>query len=182
MSVAASKAMTVPEFLAWVEGESERYELVDGEPVAMAPERARHNLVKSNVLVALRAALEGSGCTVFGDGMTVVVDEHTAYEPDAVVTCQSAVDLDATTVPEPVIVVEVLSPSSESVDSGRKLADYLSVDAVRHYLVLDPTKRVLMHHRREQGDEVTTRIWRTGVVELWSPAARLEVEALFEGA
>ena len=69
--------MTVPEFLAWAANQPRgRYELVRGEVVAMAPERARHNLVKAAVFRALRDAVARAGvpCTVFTDGMTVVTD------------------------------------------------------------------------------------------------------------
>ncbi|MEM1035076.1 MAG: Uma2 family endonuclease [Myxococcota bacterium] len=168
------------EFDAWRVERPGRWELVGGVPVAMAPERARHNLVKSDVLIALRRALEDGGCTVFGDGMTVVVDETTAYEPDAVVCAGGPVDLDATVVDAPTIVVEVLSPSSESNDSGRKLADYLSLRSVRHYLVVNPVRGVVTHHRRDDDGNVHTAIHRgDGVVGFDEPRARIAVSEVF---
>ncbi|MEM9696511.1 MAG: Uma2 family endonuclease [Myxococcota bacterium] len=172
--------MTVPEFFRWVENREARFELVRGVPVAMAPERARHNLVKSNLLIALRNAWASSGCTVFGDGMTVVIDEQTAYEPDAVVRCAQPLDLDATVVGHPELVVEVLSPSSKSVDSGAKLADYLSLPSVRHYLLADPTRKLVVHHRRGDADNVSTTIVRTGALEL-DEGRVIEVDEIFAG-
>jgi Uma2 family endonuclease len=81
--------MTVDEFLAWLEEGSEgvRYELVAGEVVAMAPERAAHARRKAQVWLALRDGIEAAGlpCEALPDGMTIKVDEHTTYEPDAVV-------------------------------------------------------------------------------------------------
>ena len=68
--------MTVAEFLTWASAQVRgRYELVRGEVVAMAPERAQHNLVKLEVVLALRNAVKRAGlpCTVFTDGMTVVI-------------------------------------------------------------------------------------------------------------
>ena len=77
--------MTVDEFLAWLdEGpEGMRHELVAGEVVAMAPERAGHARRKAEVWLALRDAIKAAGltCEALPDGMTIKIDEHTAYEP-----------------------------------------------------------------------------------------------------
>jgi Uma2 family endonuclease len=80
--------MNVQEFLVWAAAQPHgRYELVRGEIVAMAPERARHNLVKAAVFRALSDAVTRVGlpCTVFTDGMTVVIDNEHSREPDAAV-------------------------------------------------------------------------------------------------
>jgi len=73
MSTAAPKLMTVDEFLHWSEGREGRFELVDGRPIAMAPERAAHLLTKGEAFAALRRAVERAGlpCSVFPDGATV---------------------------------------------------------------------------------------------------------------
>src|SRR5690242_2673823 len=126
------------EFRRWVEQQDgRRYELVDGEPVAMSPERAVHVRVKANVHAELRAALRGHGgdCEAFADGMTVEIDETNDYEPDALVNCGPRIDSDSTVAPNPVIVVEVLSPGNKSTDTGVKLDGYLSVPSVVHYLI-----------------------------------------------
>ena len=86
--------MTVPEFLVWAAAQPRgRYELVRGEVVAMAPERVRHNLVKLAVARSLSAAVARAGlpCTVFTDGMTVVIDNETSREPDAAVQCNVSI-------------------------------------------------------------------------------------------
>jgi Uma2 family endonuclease len=69
------RRMTVAEFLAWASSQVRgRYELVRGEVLAVAPERAQHNVMKLEAALALRSAVKRSGlpCTVFTDGMTVV--------------------------------------------------------------------------------------------------------------
>src|SRR5262245_35270267 len=84
------RRMTIADFLAGARGQPpRRYELVRGEVVQMAPERVLHNIVKAEVYVALRDAVRRAGlpCTVFGDGMTVVIDDEYAREPDAAVQC-----------------------------------------------------------------------------------------------
>ena len=121
--------MTVDEFLAWAEGRPGRHELVDGEVYAMSPERARHAETKAAVYTALSQAIRsaGSPCRVLPDGMTVRVSEQTAYEPDALVYCGARLAADAVEVPNPIIVVEVLSPSTGPHDTGAKLAGYFQV-------------------------------------------------------
>ncbi len=80
MNLTDRSAMTATEFLQWTDSlpEGDRYELVAGEPIAMAPERNRHNLVKVDCCFSLRQAIRAAklGCTVLGDGATVRIDEN----------------------------------------------------------------------------------------------------------
>ena len=89
MSQVPSPRMNVDEFLVWAEGQPGRYELVDGEVIAIAPERVRHAQVKFAAQTALVRAIENAGlpCWMLPDGMTVRIDASTAYEPDALVYC-----------------------------------------------------------------------------------------------
>lgn len=173
--------MNVDEFLTWAEGRPGRYELVDGEVFAMSPERVRHGLVKYAAQTALNRAIETAGlpCHMMPDGMTVRIDEATTFEPDALVYCGPRIDLDAIEVPNPVVVVEVLSPGTRSVDSGTKLIGYFQVASLCHYLILDPVKRLLIHHRRGQGSSVETHIVSDGVLDLTPPGLQIAVADLF---
>jgi Uma2 family endonuclease len=96
---------------------------VDGEVIAMAPERAVHAERKLEIAVALRQAIRAAGlpCQVYPDGMTIEVDESD-FEPDAVVRCGDRPDDNRVDVPDPLIIAEVLSPSIRHVDLTRKLA------------------------------------------------------------
>ncbi len=93
---------------------SGRFELLCGEVVAMSPERAGHARVKKHVLNAFDAALAaaGLGCEAFADGMAVRIDESTVYEPDAMIRCGAMVPSATVFLEDPVVVVEVVSPSS----------------------------------------------------------------------
>ena len=172
---------TVDEFLRWAEGRPGRYELVAGEVVAMAPERAQHARVKGNAYLALRLAVERAGlpCEVFPDGMTVRVDAQTAFEPDALLRCGEPLPPDAVEVPDPLVVVEVISPGSQTVDTGLKLEGYFRLPSVRHYLVVEPEKRFVVHHERTVGDEIRTRILHGGRLHLDPPGIEIEVESFF---
>jgi Uma2 family endonuclease len=177
--------MNVEEFLAWSETQSRgNYELIDGEVIAMSPERARHNLVKLAVAVALRNAVREAAlvCTVFTDGVAVRIDNQNTREPDASVQCGVDVDLDSAFITTPIIVVEVASPSSERLDTERKLVDYFSVVSISHYLIVLPLQALVIHHRRNDAGSIDTSIVRDGVIILTPPGITVPVAALLEGA
>ena len=79
----------------------------------------------------------------------------------------------------PIVVVEVLSPSTAAIDHGRKLSGYFSLPSVEHYLILDPERRVVIHHKRGQGDAIETRVLSEGSAKLDPPGFAVAVEALF---
>ena len=80
--------------------------------------------------------------------MTVRISARTAFEPDALVVCPSRLDLHTMEIPNPIVVVEVLSPSTAADDHGVKLDGYFSLQSVEHYLIIDPDRRVMIHHKR----------------------------------
>jgi Uma2 family endonuclease len=173
--------MTVPEFLAWAAAQPRgRYELVRGQVVAMAPERARHNLVKAAVFRALEDGVKRAGlsCTVFTDGMTVVIDNEHSREPDAAIQCGVATNLDSTILEAPLIVVEITSPSSERDDTGDKLVEYFSVLSIQHYLIVNPAKKVVVRHARGEDGGIATRILSTGQLDLAPPGMTVPVREL----
>ena len=126
MTEAARARMTSAAFIAWAmqRPRGERWELVAGTPVAMAPERSAHALAKGMVFRRLAEAIEAAGlpCTAYPDGMAVTIDDATTYEPDALVRCGPPLPGDAVTITDPVIVVEVLSPSTRAVIAHPGLA------------------------------------------------------------
>jgi Uma2 family endonuclease len=182
MTIALPKQrMKVPEFLAWAEAQPQgRYELVNGEVVVMSPEQVRHNLVKLAVARALGDAVKRANlpCTVFTDGVGVVINENTVREPDASVQCGGELNLDSMTLDAPLIVVEVASPSSERQDTNAKLVEYFSVKSIRHYLVVLPEQAVVVHYRRKDGGAIDTRIGREGAIDLTPPGMSVPVADL----
>lgn len=142
--------MNADDYLAWALDRDGRYELVDGEVVAQASERVAHARTKLRAVRALEDAARraGLGCEAFGDGMAVRVSEDSVYEPDAQLCCGPPLGDDDVVVLDPLVVVEVRSPSTGPADAGFKLAGYFSIASVRHYLLLDPKRRLVIHHRR----------------------------------
>jgi Uma2 family endonuclease len=182
MTIALPKQrMKVPQFLAWAEAQPQgRYELVNGEVVAMAPERVRHNLVKAAVYRALDNAVRAARlpCTVFTDGVGIVINENTVREPDASVQCGGELNLDSMTLDAPLIVVEVASPSSERHDTHAKLIEYFSVGSIRHYLIVLPEQSVVVHYRHNDGGAIDTHIGREGAIDLAPPGMSVPVADL----
>ena len=179
--------MTSDEFIAWVmEGpDAGRCELVDGEVVAMAPERLAHARVKARVLRALEDAIAGRAlpCEALPDGVSVEIDAATVYEPDALLRCGEPLDGETAKVVDPVVVVEVRSPSTAGRDAGVKLGDYFRIPSVRHYLILDTRRRTVVHHARgAEPGKIETRVLRDGVLRLDPPSIELDIARLFPAA
>ena len=149
----------------------------------MSPERIEHARIKSRVWAALDRAIREVDlpCEALPDGVTVEVDADTDYEPDAVVNCGPLAPGDAIAATNPVIVVEVLSPSTQSVDVTEKLADYFRVPAIQHYLVFRPRRREVIWHRRA-GAEIITRVINGGSIVLDPPGITIDLADIYLAA
>jgi Uma2 family endonuclease len=167
---------TLQEFETWHARQPERWEFIDGRPRLMAPATIKHSIIKAQAFAALHNALAGTPCRALVDGPQILTDEISAI-PDVVVTC-SALDLSTPVIREPVIIVEVMSPSSEVDDVGRKWFRYRKIPSLRHYLVLSQDERVAQVHSRA-GDLWRERFVSTGTIELDDPPVRLEIEAIY---
>jgi Uma2 family endonuclease len=175
--------MNANEYLAWAQEHPGRYELRDGEVVTRSPEGAGHATIKYAVQTALLAGIRVRGlpCHMLPDGMTVRVDEITAYEPDALVYCGTKLSASDIEVPAPIIVVEVLSPSTRRIDASAKLAGYFRVPSVTHYLIVDPNKPLVLHHARGGEDTILTHIVTQGTIELDPPGLAVALADIYAG-
>jgi len=183
MTAAAKSRMSVDEYLAWAQANPGRYELSNGEVIAMSPEGAGHAAVKYAVQTALLAGIRAHGlpCHMLPDGMTVRIDETTAYEPDALVYCGKKLAPSALEVPAPIVVVEVLSPSTRRIDASAKLAGYFRLPSVAHHLIVDPAKPLVVHHARGSDDMILTRVVTQGMIGLDPPGLSIAVADIYAG-
>jgi Uma2 family endonuclease len=181
MTAIPKTRMTVDDYLAWAVDHPGRYELLDGAVVAMSPEGAGHAETKAAVHAALLAGIRARGlaCYALPDGMTVRINDVTAYEPDALVYCGPKLSPAAIEVPHPVIVVEVLSPSTRHIDLSVKLADYFRLESIVHYLIVDPEKPRIVHHARATGDTILTRIASEGRINLDPPGIEIAMGDIY---
>lgn len=166
------------EYRRWAEAQPRgRYERIEGGVVAMAPERVAHVEVKAAVWLALRQAVAAASvpCRALPDGATVEIGDGTDYEPDALVYCGERAAGDAVAVPNPVIVVEVLSPGTASTDTGAKLADYFRVPSIQHYLIVRADRPAVIHHRRGEAGRIETTLLSEGRIVLDPPGIAVNV-------
>ncbi len=182
MNVMATPKMTVDEFLAWAEGRPGKYELFGGVVQQMSPERADHVRVKASVWLALRLAVRRAklNCEALTDGMTVRIDPHKAFVPDVVLHCEESLAGESIEISKPVIVVEVLSPSTASADASSKLSSYFLLPSIQHYLIVAPEDRTVVHHRRTIGEVIETRVIREGALALDPPGVSINIVDFFE--
>ena len=146
----------------------------------MSPEGAGHAKLKFAVQSALAAGIRARGlpCHMLPDGMTVRVDARTTYEPDALVYCGAEADPSSVEIPNPVILVEVLSRSTRHIDTSVKLPAYFRVPSVMHYLVIDLSEPLIVHCRRGTGD-IQTRVVREGTITLDPPGLVIAVADVY---
>jgi Uma2 family endonuclease len=172
--------LTRREFRDWAVTQTGRYERVAGEPVAMSPERVEHIRVESRVWAALDRAIQRAGldCEALGDGLTIEVVDDTDYEPHAVVNCGPKLPPNATAASNPAIVVEVLSPSTQSIDSSDKLADYFRVPSIQHYPIVRAKRREIIHPSRA-GSDIVARVVNIGKVVLNPPGIEIDLAEVY---
>jgi Uma2 family endonuclease len=176
--------MTRAAYRAWSEGRPGRYERIQGVVVAMAPERVGHNLAKANTWRSLREAILRADLPyqVFTDGMTLEIGDSD-YEPDCVVRCgDQSLPGDVIAVPDPLIVAEVLSPSTSGVDRAWKLGEYFRLPSLRHYLIVWPDQPRVVHHRRgDAGSDIETHMLTSGPLALDPPGIAIALEDIYSG-
>ena len=180
--------LTVDEFLAWAvrqpkEGRG-KLELVDGVVVMQQSERLVHGEIKFGLGVALKAAVDRARkpCFVIPDSAHVRISKSKSYQPDGLMYCGKRADPDVLEIEAPMLVYEVLSPDSISRDHGEKLEGYFTLPSLQHYLIVDPDRRVIIHHRRGNDDEIITRIRKSGTLKLEPPGIEIAVADVFERA
>jgi len=125
------------EYFALEEKSPVRHEFFAGEVFAMAPQSIAHNTIAQNVTFACRQALRGQKCRVLMEGVQLTVEHHQHYTyPDIMVSCDARDQHESRRLHHPVLIVEVLSPSTEAYDRGLKFNQYKKLPSLRHYLLV----------------------------------------------
>ncbi len=131
--------MSVDEFLAWEPGDGRAWQLVDGEPQAMAPASIPHGILQTRLALLLQTQFDaqGSHCVaVTAPGVTPHVQaSHNMRVPDLAVTC-SPEDLEGSGMTAPVLVVEILSPNNQR-ETWANVWTYATIPSVQEILVLN---------------------------------------------
>jgi Uma2 family endonuclease len=168
------KPWTQQQFFAWAGHQEGRYEFDGFRPVAMNGGTADHGLITQNVIAALRARLRGGGCRPMGPDNGIETLGAAVRYPDAFVTC-SMFDGSALLIPGPVVVFEVLSPTSGRTDRIVKVREYAAIPSVMRYVMLEFTSAGLQVLERTNAGEPWRATALTGEDTLRMPEIGIEV-------
>jgi Uma2 family endonuclease len=141
--------ISIAEYLDGEQRSDIRHEYLAGRVYAMVGAGEKHNLIAGNLFFHLRAAARGKECGVFISDMKVRVAQNDAfYYPDVMVTCD-AQDTEPLHKHTPCLIVEVLSPATESIDRREKLTAYRMLPSLRYYLLASQNQRRVEIYRRD---------------------------------
>ncbi len=166
--------------------EDGRAEFLDGEIVMMAGATRQQNRLTRNILTALDRRLGDGPCEALATDIKVRAESANSYTyPDVVVTCREGEfeDEEEDVLTNPVAIFEVLSPSTRSRVRGDKFAYYRTIPSLRHYLLVEPDKR-LVDHYASQGEDVwlLTTLRGGDVLRLDPPGVELPLDEIYRRA
>src|SRR5436305_10990090 len=159
-----------------------RYEYIDGVVTVLAGGTTNHSRISVNVVSLLQAALRGSPCEVFNSDLRVSISSTRYLLPDASVSCDPG-DLQGENdiIYSPCVIVEVLSPSTEATDRGKKSRYYQSCPSIQEYVLISTQEQAVDVYRRASGNLWTLHPFGPGdEVVLKSIDFSLLLEALYE--
>ena len=158
-----------------------KHEYVAGELYALAGASDRHNLIAGNILARLWNAARGGACQVYGSDMRLRVGDEAVYYPDVQVVCDPT-DTEEQYTSSPCVVVEVLSPSTETIDKREKLLAYRRIATLQAYIIIyRDQKRVKRHWRDQNGAWWDAEVQDQGRVIFPSPELTLTLDEIYEG-
>ncbi len=141
---------SVESYLEFLDKSEFSFEYVNGYLRAMSAPTVRHNLVASNALIAFGTKLKGSMCRAFNSDSMVRIRRGAStwlYYPDASIICESNGQTERFQ-DQPNVVVEVLSPSTRAIDLDEKVNNYLTIESLQMYLILEQHEPYVVLFRR----------------------------------
>jgi Uma2 family endonuclease len=187
MSVRPKRYLTPEEYLEIERAAPFKSEYYAGEVFAMAGASPEHNEIMINLSMSLAPQVRRTGCKLFVADMRVHVPETDFFAyPDGIVVCNpDYADSPKDTLLNPLVIVEILSPSTEAYDRGTKFAFYRKLPSLKYYLLVSQeTQRVELFSKNEQGDWVLSEYaGNDAVILIQSPdfALRIPLSEVYEG-
>ena len=184
MTQPAKKYYTAEEYLALEETAEYKSEYYQGEIFAMAGGSVNHNRIARNVLTALTQAFEGKPCEAFGSDMKVMIKKNVDYTyPDVAVVC-GKIEFDGNrtdTITNPVVIVEMLSPSTRSYDRKEKFRRYRKIKTLQDYVLIDQDSVLIEYYHKLALNEWRLKTYEDldGVVELKAVEVSLIIERIY---
>jgi Uma2 family endonuclease len=173
------------EYLDYERKSDEKHEFVDGVVYAMTGASERHNLVVTNVVASLHGQLRKRPCRVYPSDMRVKIPDTGTYTyPDISIVCEPPrfEDDRHDTLLNPVVIIEVLSPSTERYDRGKKFQHYRMLDSLQEYLLVAQDELHIEHYRRQADNQwlLTDTTHTDAAVELPVIACVLALADVYE--
>lgn len=142
--------MTIEQYLAMDRASDTKYEYLDGEAVAMSGGSVNHSRLAGNLFFLLAQALGTKGpCIPYNSDIRVLVAKRQYVYPDLTVSCdENDHQGEHDTLHSPCLIVEVISPSTEAIDRGRKLNWYRNHPSVQEYLLINTRMQLIEMYRR----------------------------------
>ena len=158
---------TAESYLAFERAAETKHEFISGEIVAMAGAMREHNLLTGNTARRLGNQLEGKTCETYSNDMRVHTTMKNYVYPDVVVVCGKPhfADKVLDTLLNPVVVVEVLSHSSEARDRGEKFFNYRAIGSVQNILFISQREMRVEHYVRQP--DSTWRLFDLSAADEW---------------
>ena len=179
MSVALRKPMTVEEFLDWENQQELKHEFDGFGPVAMTGVTQEHALIQANLLRHLGNRLNGGPCRVVGSDLKVSVAGRIRY-PDAFVFC-NPLPHGTRVVAEPVVVFEILSPSTAETDHDDKNREYRDTSSILRYVILEQNRQGVTVFTRTGGDWVGRLADGDAVLSMPEIGVELPLSEIYDG-
>jgi Uma2 family endonuclease len=175
-------SMSVEEYLQIDRSSIEtRYEYIDGYVSMLAGGTLDHTTIGANIISILRHSMRGTPCRVFTSDARVRLSSTRFVYPNASISCDEQDRGQSNNVQSPRLVVEVLSPSTEGYDRGRKFGFYRECPTIQEYLLIDAQRPMLEVYRREKHDLWILRAYRLDEdVELTNLGVRFPVSDVYE--
>jgi Uma2 family endonuclease len=179
MSTALRKAISLEDFLAWEEKQELRWEFDGFEPVGMTGGTSEHSAIQRNLSIAVGGRLRGQACQLYTADLKVFVAGSIRY-PDAFVVC-SPVARGTLVVTDPVVVFEVLSPSTASTDVGIKNEEYRDTPSIQRYVMLAQDRVLATVFARVGDDWVGHIVSGEAMLEMPEIGIGVPLAELYEG-
>jgi Uma2 family endonuclease len=181
MALSEYPFIDVKDYLALDEkASSVRYEYVDGHLRMLAGGSPDHSIIATNIASILHNALRKTPCTVYNSDIRFKLSEHHYVHPDVTVGCDERDRGKMDSIQYPRLIVEVLSPGTESVDKGEKLEAYLDYPSIEEYILVGSRKQMVEVYQRDEDTWVSRRYKPGSSIHLKSIDVLIPFEDIYE--
>jgi len=182
MQTAGALIFNAEDYLIWEESQEEKHEFVKGEVFAMGGERQMHVIVSGNVFASLKQHLRKTPCRTYMSDMKLRVEQvDSFFYPDVMVSCDQSDHKAEQFIANPMLIIEVLSDSTEAYDRGAKFSAYRQIESLQEYFLIDiDAKRVECFRRTPDNHWLLTIYEANSACEFVGLEFTIELADIFE--